>query len=283
MQPLDIDTLRASTDALRDTLGNATPSVAAILGSGWGTAIDDWTIQQTVPYDQVPVLGPAVVKGHAGALHLADTGDGTCLVFQGRRHRYGCSSWEPVIFPAFLAHALGAHTLLVTNAAGGIREDLAPGDLMVIDDHINAMGDNPLMGPHRPELGPRFPDLTRLYTPQLRTQLDAIAAAESIALSHGVYVAVCGPSYETPAEIRAYAALGADAIGMSTVPEAIVAGALGLRVAGLSCITNRAAATGNAALSHDEVIEVTRAATPRMRALVRAFMGSADSPPAASR
>jgi len=280
MNPINIDTLQASADALRERLGEAAPSVAAILGSGWGTAIEDWTILQTVPYEEIPVLGPAAVKGHAGALHLADTGNGTCLVFQGRRHRYGCSSWDPVIFPAFLAQAVGARTLLVTNAAGGIREDLEPGDLMVIDDHINAMGDNPLLGAHRPELGPRFPDLTRLYTPELRSQLDSAAVAQAIDLKHGVYVAVNGPSYETPAEVRAYAALGADAVGMSTVPEAIVAGALGLNVAGLSCITNRAAATGNGRLSHDDVIDVTRAATPKMRALISAFIGCMGSPPA---
>ncbi len=279
MQSINVNTLQASTDVLRDRLDNPSPSVVAVLGSGWGAAIDDWAILQTVPFVQIPVLGATAVKGHAGVLHLADTGNGTCLVFQGRRHRYGCSSWDPVIFPAFLAHALGAHTLLVTNAAGGIREDLEPGDLMVIDDHINAMGDHPLRGPHREELGPRFPDLTRLYTPEFRTLLDETATAQGIALSHGVYVAVSGPSYETPAEVRAYASLGAHAVGMSTVPEAIVAGALGLNVAGLCCITNRAAATGNARLSHDEVIAVTRKAAPKMRALVDAFIGRVDSAP----
>ncbi len=282
MKPIDSDALQSSADALREQLGNPTPSTAAILGSGWGAAIDDWTLLQTVPYDRIPVLGPAAVKGHAGALHLADTGNGTCLVFQGRRHRYGCSSWEPVIFPAFLAHALGAETLLITNAAGGIRANLKPGDLMVIDDHINAMGTNPLPGPHRPELGPRFPDLTRLYTPELRTQLDAVATERGIALAHGIYVAVSGPSYETPAEVRAYASMGADAVGMSTVPEAIMASALGLKVAGLSCITNRAAAIGNEALSHDEVIAVTRVATPSMRQLVSAFIGRVGVSPADS-
>ncbi|MDP6490660.1 MAG: purine-nucleoside phosphorylase [Kiritimatiellia bacterium] len=272
MKPINIDMLRSSANAVRERLGDASPSTAAILGSGWGAAIDDWTITDTVAFDQIPMLGAAAVKGHAGAIHLADTGHGTCLVFQGRRHAYGCTSWAPVIFPAFLAHAMGAQALLLTNAAGGIRDDLQPGDLMVIDDHINAMGDNPLRGPHQPDLGPRFPDLTRLYTPALRNQLDAAATEQSISLKHGVYVAVSGPSYETPAEVRAYTTLGADAVGMSTVPEAILAGALGLNVAGLSCITNRAAATGNDALSHDDVIDVTRAATPAMRALVCAFM-----------
>ncbi|MBL7076522.1 MAG: purine-nucleoside phosphorylase [Kiritimatiellae bacterium] len=277
MKPIDIDTLLKNTAELCERLGTPSPSTAAILGSGWGTAIDDWTILQTVPYDEIPVLGAAAVKGHVGALHIADTGSGLCLVFQGRRHWYGCTSWDPVVFPAFLAHALGVDMLLVTNAGGGIRADLQPGDLMVIDDHINAMGVNPLQGPHRQELGPRFPDLTRLYTPELRAQLDTTAAELSIPLKHGVYLAVSGPSYETPAEVRAYASLGADAVGMSTVPEAIVAGALGLKVAGLSCITNRAAATGGEALSHDDVIAVTRSATPRMQALVHAFLGGAGS------
>ncbi len=281
MRPIDTDLLRTSAATVRERLGDSPLTAAAVLGSGWGAVIDDWTITDTVAFDQVPILGAAAVKGHAGAIHLADTGHGTCLVFQGRRHWYGGDSWEPVIFPAFLAHAMGAPTLLLTNAAGGIRDDLQPGDLMVIDDHINAMGDNPLRGPHRQELGPRFPDLTRLYRPRLREQLDAAAAEQSISLKHGVYVGVSGPSYETPAEVRAYAALGADAIGMSTVPEAILAGALGLSVAGLSCITNRAAAVDNDALSHDDVIDVTRAATPAMRALVRAFMQRAAAMPAA--
>ncbi len=276
MQPINIETLRASVDALRETLGGRPPRSAAVLGSGWGDVINDWKIELTVPYEQIPVLGPAAVKGHAGALHLANTGNGTCLVFQGRRHRYECSSWDPVIFPAFLAHALGARTLLVTNAAGGIREDLEPGELMVIDDHINAMGDNPLLGPHRSELGPRFPSLSGLYARDLRLQLDATASAERIPLKHGVYVAVSGPCYETPAEVRALASLGGDAVGMSTVPEAIVAGALGLKVAGLSCITNRAAAADSEAVTHDEVIAVSRTATPRMRALVRAFLQGVD-------
>lgn len=280
MTPIDIDTLLKSSAALCDRLGSPTPSTAAILGSGWGAAIDDWTIQQTVPYSEISVLGAAVVPGHAGALHIADTGSGLCLVFQGRRHSYECTSWNPVVFPAFLAHAMGVDTLLVTNAAGGIRADLQPGDLMVIDDHINAMGANPLQGPHRQKLGPRFPDLTRLYTPELRAELDSVATELSIPLKHGVYLSVTGPSYETPAEIRAYATMGADAVGMSTVPEAIIAGALGLRVAGLSCITNRAAVSGGETLSHDEVITVTRAATPPMRALVHAFVANTESPAA---
>jgi purine-nucleoside phosphorylase len=272
MIPLQMDILRASAERVRARLGSPTPMAAAILGSGWGSAIADWTVTHSIPYGDIPVMGAAVVKGHAGALHLAETGQGRCLVFQGRRHFYGCAAWEPVLFPVYLAHQLGARTLLLTNAAGGVRADLQPGDLMAIDDHINVMGANPLCGPHHPDLGPRFPDLTHLYTPALRRQLDESATARDIPLKHGTYLAVSGPSYETPAEIRAYATMGADAVGMSTVPEAILAGALGLRVAGLSCITNRAAAIDNDALSHDEVIEITQAATPRMRALVTTFM-----------
>lgn len=277
MNPLQTNFLREEAERVRDRLGRPSPSVAAILGSGWGAALDDWRIEQTLAYDSIPVVGAAAVKGHAGELHLADTGTHTCLVFQGRRHWYGCTTWDPIIFPVYLAHLMGVHTILLTNAAGGIRDDLQPGDLMVIDDHINAMGANPLRGPHDPAWGPRFPDLTRLYTPALRDQLDHAAATVDVALKHGTYLAVSGPSYETPAEVHAYAMMGAAAVGMSTVPEAIVAGALGMRVAGLCCITNRAAAAGNEALSHDDVIAMTTAATPRMRAVVSAFMRELDT------
>ncbi|NQU41337.1 MAG: purine-nucleoside phosphorylase [Lentisphaerae bacterium] len=278
MNPLQTTYLREQAERVRERLGNPTPTVAAVLGSGWGAALDDWRIEQTLAYESIPVLGSSAVKGHAGKLHLADADSHTCLIFQGRRHWYGCTAWDPIIFPVYLAHCLGVRTILLTNAAGGIRDDLDPGDLMVIDDHINAMGANPLRGPHQPDWGPRFPDLTRLYTPALQGQLMHAAATVDVVLKQGTYLAVSGPSYETPAEVRAYATMGAAAVGMSTVPEAIVAGALGMRVAGLSCITNRAAATGNEALSHDEVIAITAAATPRMRAVVGAFIRDLDTP-----
>lgn len=281
MQPIDIAALRQSADPLQRAWGDRAPRSAAILGSGWGAAIDADTVLESIPYTDIAVLGAATVDGHAGTLHLARTGAHHCLIFEGRRHRYECTGWEPVVFPAYLAHVMGAHTILMTNAAGGIRNDLRPGDLMVIDDHINAMGGTPLQGPHREELGPRFPDMTRLYTHALRAQLKAIAAAQAIDLKHGIYLAVDGPAYETPAEVRAYAAMGADAVGMSTVPEAIVAGALGLNVAGLACITNPAAATGNAQLAHAEVLTISRTAAPGMQSLVRTFLESVGARPAA--
>ncbi len=279
MPSLDITTMRRSVEPLREIVGDTPPLLTAVLGSGWGKAIGDWTIQRTISYNEIPVLGSTAVKGHAGALHIADTGHGTGVVFEGRRHWYECDTWEPVVFPAFAAHALGSRTLLLTNAAGGIRKDLAPGDLMVITDHINAMGSNPLRGPHHPDLGPRFPDLTTLYSLELCDVLTDAASAHDIDIKQGVYLAASGPTYETPAEVRAFAAMGAHAVGMSTVPEAILAGALGLKVAAVSCITNRAAEVGHAPLSHDEVITATQAATPRMRMLVRAFVDRLSASP----
>jgi inosine/guanosine/xanthosine phosphorylase family protein len=170
---------------------------------------------------------------------------------------------------------MGASIVLLTNGAGGVRSDLQPGDLMAIDDHINAMGVNPLAGPHHPVWGPRFPDMSATYDSMLRTVLDEAARQSGIALRHGVYLAVAGPAYETPAEIKAFRAIGADAVGMSTVPEAMLARAAGLRVAGLSCITNMAAGEGRP-VSHEDVLAAGAAAVPRLKTLVQGFVAGLD-------
>jgi purine-nucleoside phosphorylase len=264
--------LRDAAVRLERAIGAPAPQCALILGSGWGESVRSLTVERTIRYADIPVLGAAAVEGHAGMLHVADCDGRRVLVFQGRRHWYEGCGWEPVVLPVYLCVHLRTPVLLLTNAAGGIRPGFKPGDLMAIDDHLNAMGVNPLVGPHDPIWGPRFPDQTEVYDRALRALLDQAAAAAGCRLSHGVYAAAAGPAYETPAEVAALRRLGADAVGMSTVPEALLAHAAGIRVAGLSCIANVAAGLADAALSHEDVLRAAREAAPRMSALVAAFL-----------
>jgi purine-nucleoside phosphorylase len=194
------------------------------------------------------------------------------LIFEGRRHWYEGDGWNPIAFPIRLAASLGARIVILTNAAGGIRPAFRPGTLMVVDDHINAMGTNPLVGPHDVTWGPRFPDQSAVYDPRLRRQLHRTARRVGAPLAHGIYLAVSGPPYETPAEIAAFRSMGADAVGMSTVPEAILAHAAGLRVVAVSYISNPAAAASGAPLSHEALLARARTMQPRMTALLSAFI-----------
>ena len=243
-----------------------------VLGSGWGGVIDRFTIGNTIDYADIPCLGSTGVKGHSGRLLLARAHGLEILVFQGRRHWYEGCGWEPVAFPVHLSATLGVSVLLLTNAAGGIGNDLRPGELMIINDHVNALGANPLVGPHDPIFGPRFPDQTAVYDPDLRRLLDEAAEGLGHRISHGVYLATSGPTYETPAEIAAFRSMGADAVGMSTVPEAMLAHAAGLRVCAVSCITNMAAGITGERLSHEEVIAETDRARPAMCELLDRFL-----------
>ncbi len=263
INPLILD---AATEVVQRKWPTAQPKCGLILGSGWGEAVSIFQ-GEGLPYSEIPGMGKPGVMGHAGNL-LRTTIDGMELfIFQGRRHWYEGEGWNPVILPIYILHALGADTVLLTNAAGGIRDDLGPGSLMVIKDHINMLGSNPLIGPHHPKLGTRFPDQSEIYNKTLRKKLfEAGADAE------GVYIATSGPTFETPAEINQYRSMGADAVGMSTVPEAIVANALGMRTAGLSCVCNWAAGIGNAPLSHEDVNEVATATLPRMKKTITAFL-----------
>ena len=266
--------LKQAASEVRERLPDTHPAMALILGSGWGGAVDGMNILHEIPYAEIPMLGPAGVRGHRGRLLLGELQATRLLVFQGRRHWYEGAGWEPVALPVYVCIALGIESLILTNAAGGISPDLEPGMFMLIEDHINAMGVSPLLGPHDTDLGARFPDQTEVYGARLRRRLDAAARHIGENLVHGVYLATSGPAYETPAEIRAYSVLGADAVGMSTVPEAMLAHAAGIEVAGISCITNRAAAIAEQPLSHDEVVAVTHSCIPRMRALLDALTGS---------
>ena len=202
---------------------------------------------------------------------LAEAAGITTLIFQGRRHYYEGEGWTPVAVPVYVLKQLGVEWVLLTNAAGGVRDDLRPGSLMILSDHINNMGTNPLLGPHHACWGPRFPDLSNAYALPMRAALKRAAMSCGLGVGEGVYFASSGPFYETPAEIKAYRTLGADAVGMSTVPEALLANAAGLRVAGLSCITNSAAGISANPLSHEEVTETSKQTMPKMIAMISSF------------
>ena len=258
------DRLHAAAQAIREEVGAEPPQVALILGSGLGAWADTLTDAQTVDYSRLPGFPSSTVAGHAGRLVVGSRGGLRCIAMQGRVHMYEGHSARAVVFPLQTMLTLGAKTVLVTNAAGGLVHE--PGTLMVIDDHINLMPDHPLTGENDERLGPRFPDMTRAYCPELRELAHRAAAKVGVTLANGVYAGLSGPTYETPAEIRMLRAIGADAAGMSTVPEVIAANHMGARVIGISCITNKAAGLSDSALSHDEVTETaTRIREPFIR------------------
>lgn len=264
-------TLDSAAEAVEKTWPDTKPRCGLILGSGWGEAVADFKGEE-IPYDHIPGFGKTGVMGHAGKLLSTTVNGMEVFVFQGRRHWYEGEGWTPVILPIYLLHTLGADTVLLTNAGGGIRDDLKPGSLMAIADHINMLGSNPLIGPYNPKMGTRFPDQSTVYNPPLQEQL-----LKSGADTTGVYIATSGPTFETPAEIKQYRSMGADAVGMSTVPEAIVANALGMRVAGLSCICNWAAGISPTKLTHEDVNKVAAEAMPRMKSTITRFLkGLAD-------
>ena len=230
------------------------PSLAMILGSGFAHALKNFKIEAKLSYDKIPGFPRTSVRGHAGEIIFGTFGKTPVLVLSGRAHFYEGHTFAEITFPIRVLAAFGVRDLLLTNAAGGINRLFRPGDFMAISDHINFMGVNPLRGEALPGLN-RFVDLTNAYDPALRKLLQRAARIAEVKLRSGVYLAVSGPSYETSAEIRAFARLGADAVGMSTVPEAIVARQCGLRVAAVSCITNLAAGRSHETISHAEVLE----------------------------
>lgn len=252
---------------LRERVTRA-PHAVLVLGSGLGALADELEDPVRIPYGEIPGFPESTVAGHAGALVAGRLEGVEVAAMQGRFHLY--EGWEPslIALPVRVLAALGAETMLLTNAAGGIRPGLRPGDLMLISDHINLTGRNPLIGAALPG-EERFPDMSDPYDAALRRAVREAALERQIPLTEGVYAAVLGPSYETPAEIRMLARLGADAVGMSTVPEVIVARAVGLRCVGISCVTNLAAGLGGERLSHDEVMEVGARVRDRLASLVR--------------
>jgi inosine/guanosine/xanthosine phosphorylase family protein len=266
MQAINQMAMDDAVAAVKAAWPEAKPELGIVLGSGWGGAIEDFTVKAELPYEKIPNLGKTGVAGHAGQLLHAECNGTELFIFQGRRHLYEGEGWTPAVLPVWILRQFGAQTVLLTNASGGIREDLRPGSLMAIEDHINFLGGNPLTGAHNPAFGERFPDQSAVYSSELRNILMASGADAS-----GVYLAAAGPTFETPAEVRAFRAMGADAVGMSTVPEAIFANALGLKVAGLSCVCNRAAGLGHDELTHEDVARAAAAAMPRMRAVLNGF------------
>jgi purine-nucleoside phosphorylase len=271
-EPINTATFDAAFAALPRDFIASKPTCGMILGSGWSQALSDENVVARISYAAIPGLGSSAVAGHAGELRLIRCHDITLVAFCGRRHWYEGDGWTPVVLPVELMRRLGVHDVLLTNAAGGINPKLSPGDFLLVNDHINTAGINPLQGPVQAGWGPRFPDQSQVYNRDLRRMLLAAAKDAGIALTEGVYAFTAGPTYETPAEIRAYAAMGADAVGMSTVPDAMVANAAGLRVAALSCISNMAAGISGPHLSHEDVLAATQRATPVMHQLLDGFL-----------
>lgn len=268
--------------AVRERFGGPFPTTAVILGSGLGGFGDRLSVDAAISYADIPGFPVSTVAGHAGRLLIGKAGKAPVACMQGRMHLYEGYPAQALAVPIRTLRALGADTLLITNAAGGIRPDLTPGRLMIVDDHINLAGANPLTGPNDIDIGPRFVDMTQAYDADLRTGLRKAANAEGIEISSGVYVQVAGPSFETPAEIRMLSRLGADAVGMSTVPECLVARHCGMRVAALSLITNLAAGLSPAELSHDETMSEAAKAGESVGRLLMRFLQDRGWPPAST-
>ena len=261
LAPLGHAHVQAAAAHLRDRfgVGEGAPlaSVGVILGSGLGRVADVVVEQggKSVDYGEVPHFPVSSVEGHKGRM-VAGVVEGTrVLLMQGRVHRYEGYAASSVVFPVRVLHALGVRALVVTNAAGGLGEGMQAGDLMLIEDHLNLTGDNPLLGANDARFGPRFPDMSEAYAKKLRTIADEAATKRGLTLARGVYAGLLGPCYETPAEIRMLRTLGASAVGMSTVHEVIAASHMGMEVLGISCITNLASGISPHKLSHDEVKE----------------------------
>ena len=250
------DQVQQAADALAARLGDV-PRIAAILGSGLGAFGESLKDATVIPYGEIPNWPASKVVGHAGKLVAGACRGHRVLALSGRAHFYEGHNLGTVTFATRVLGRLGVKTLIVTNAAGGINLKFGSGALMLIDDHINLLGTNPLIGPNDDRFGRRFPDMSEVYSTRLRALAIDAAKAVGVPLEHGVYIAVTGPSYETPAEIRAFRTLGADAVGMSTVPEAIVANHMGIEILGVSCISNMAAGILPQPLTEEEVIETT--------------------------
>jgi len=267
-QPARLDALEAAVRARSDL----TPEVGIVLGSGLGGLADELEDAVAIPFAELPGWPAATAPGHAGRLLLGRLAGRPVVMLQGRFHLYEGNAPGLVVQPALLFGRLGAKVLVLTNAAGGLDPSFAPGTLMVIRDHLNLTGQSPLIGPNADGIGPRFPDLTDAWSTRLRGRLHAAGAAESVPLVEGVYVGLVGPSYETPAEVRLYAALGGHAVGMSTVMECIAARWAGLEVCGVSLVTNAGAGYTGEPLTHEEVLAAAAEAGPRLARVIRRFI-----------
>lgn len=263
-----IDNIQETVNFLK-AKGVVNPEFGLILGSGLGELADEMTNTIVISYEDIPNWGKSTVAGHAGRLVYGELNGRKVLSLQGRFHFYEGNTMDLVTFPVRVMSALGCQGVIVTNAAGGIS--YGPGTLMVISDHINMTGQNPLIGENLDDFGPRFPDMSNAYTAEYRAIAHSVAEKEQIQLTEGVYIGVSGSCYETPAEIRAFQTLGADAVGMSTVPEVIVACHSGMKVLGISAITNYAAGF-QSSLNHEEVVMVTQQIKENFKTLIKAIL-----------
>ncbi|MCB0404792.1 MAG: purine-nucleoside phosphorylase [Bdellovibrionales bacterium] len=266
-----MERIREAEEALKKRVPDF-PKIVVVLGSGLGSVLKAMEVEAEIAYPEIPYFKASTVVGHAGKLVVGKLGNTRILGMQGRYHFYEGYSMAEVVFPYRVFGHLGAGGFLVTNAAGGVHADMAPRDLVLIRDHINMMGNNPLIGKNLEMLGPRFPDMTRAYDPEFCEAILSVAREKRIRLREGVYMGILGPSYETPSEIRMYRNLGADVVGMSTVPEVIAINHMGKRVAAISCVTNLAAGVGAAPLNHDEVLSATEHGHAEFADLVAGFV-----------
>jgi purine-nucleoside phosphorylase len=264
--------MKETIEYIQKNVSSLRPKAGLVLGSGLGAFVDAMKIDGSAPYSEIPGFRTSTVSGHAGRLVLGTLEGVPLAVMQGRVHLYEGYPVHDVVYPARVLVRLGANPLLITNAAGCLNLDFRAREIMLITDHLNLTGTNPLLGPNDATLGPRFPDLTTAYDLELRSLAKEIAAEKKIVLREGVYAGLLGPSYETPAEVRMLKTLGADAVGMSTVLETIAARHMGARVLGLSCLSNMAAGISPHPLTHEEVKEAADAVAADLMALMRGFV-----------
>ena len=248
------------------------PEIALILGSGLGVLAEEVKESKVIKYEDIPDFPVSTVEGHAGQFVVGKLEGKKVMAMQGRFHYYEGYSMQQIALPIRVMYELGIENLIVTNAAGGINMNFDPGNFMIIQDHINLMGDNPLKGNNLEEYGPRFPDMSEIYNEELIELAERVAVESKIQTVKGIYVGLGGPSYETPAEIRYLRGIGADAVGMSTVPETITANHMGMKILGISCITNMAAGVLPEPLDHKDVIEIAEKVKPKFSTLIKGIL-----------
>ena len=269
---MNMDVFDKAADFLPDECFRLPPDLAVILGSGWGDSLEKDNLLCRISYADIPGMGATTVAGHSGEFMLYEYAGKRIAAFSGRRHWYEGAGWEPVVIPVELVRRMGCGSILLTNASGGINPALRPGDFVILKDHINTVSVNPLIGPHIPEWGARFPDMSEIYTKRYRELMLSAARRLDLRVMEGVYAFTSGPVYETPAEVHAYGHLGADIVGMSSGHEAVFAKACGMKVAGLSLVSNYAAGISASPLAHEEVMAASNAAKTVMSALLDEFI-----------
>lgn len=271
------ETIERAAAAVRKRLGKVFPKAAIVLGSGLGRFADNLAHAESMSYADIPGFSPSTVAGHHGNLVIGDLGGVPLAVMQGRIHAYEGHPPQAIAVPIRTLRKLGVDRLVLTNASGGLTSDMPAGTLMIVKDHINLSGINPLAGPNDESVGPRFPDMSHAYDPELRAMLAVAAREAGVAVRTGIYLYTLGPNFETPAEVRMFAALGADVVGMSTVPECLVASHCGMKVAALSLVTNLAAGLSTAPLSHEDTLAAAQNAYGRVERLLLKFFAARAS------